>query len=59
MSQVKDFFKAYCIDCHGPKKSKGDLTIHSMNFDLARGHELEKWELILDALKEWRNATGR
>jgi hypothetical protein len=48
---VKGFFKAYCIDCHGPKKSKGDMTIHSLDFDLARGHELDKWELILDALK--------
>ena len=50
-SEVKTFFKNYCIDCHGPKKSKGKITVHSMNFDLAKGFELDKWEDILEVLK--------
>lgn len=50
-AHVKTFFKNYCIDCHGPEKSKGKITLHSMNFDLAKGFELEKWESILEVLK--------
>jgi len=50
-TEVKTFFKNYCIDCHGPKKSKGDITIHSMDFDLSGGRELGKWEDILEVLK--------
>lgn len=51
VSDVKNFFKSYCINCHGPDKSKGSITLHSMNFDLAKGSELDKWEAILEALK--------
>jgi len=50
-TEVKTFFKNYCIDCHGPKKSKGDITIHSMDFELSGGRELGKWEDILEVLK--------
>jgi len=50
-SHIKPFFKTYCVKCHGPKKSKGKITVHSLGGDLAAGQELERWELILDALE--------
>ena len=50
-SQIKPFFKNYCIECHGPEKSKGKITLHSLDGDLARGQDLERWELILDVLE--------
>ena len=49
-SKVKNFFSKYCIDCHGPKKSKGKITLHTMSFDLSKGQELDKWDSILEAL---------
>ena len=50
-SHIKPFFKTYCVGCHGPKKSKGKITLHSLDGDLVAGQELERWELILDALE--------
>ena len=46
-SRVAKFFQTHCIDCHGPKLSKGKITLHALNGDLSAGHELERWELIL------------
>jgi hypothetical protein len=48
---VKPFFEAHCMDCHGPKKAKGKITLHTLNAnDLTAGHGLEHWETILDML---------
>ena len=51
-SHIKPFFKANCVKCHGPDKSKGKITVHSLDGDLAAGQELERWETILDALEQ-------
>lgn len=50
-ARVRPFFKAHCIKCHGPDKSKGELTLHTFDGDLASGRGLERWEDVLDALK--------
>ena len=51
-SHIKPFFKTHCVKCHGPEKSKGKITLHSLDGDLTAGQELERWELILDALEQ-------
>jgi mono/diheme cytochrome c family protein len=50
-SLVKPFFNAHCVECHGPKKSKGKITLHSLDGDLAAGQELARWEKILEMLE--------
>jgi hypothetical protein len=52
-AKVKPFFETYCIQCHGPEKSKGKITLHTLDGDLVAGAggELERWENILDVLK--------
>jgi len=52
-SHIKPFFQTYCIQCHGPEKSKGKLTLHTLDGDLAAGAdgEMARWENILDVLK--------
>ena len=50
-SNIKPFFKEHCIRCHGPEKSKGKITLHTLDGDLSEGHEIERWEKILDMLK--------
>ena len=47
IKQVQPFFEANCIDCHGPKKSKGKVTLHTLDGDLSAGADLERWETIL------------
>lgn len=49
-TKVKPFFQAYCIQCHGPEQSKGELGLHTLHGDLAKGEELERWETILEML---------
>lgn len=48
---IAPFFDKYCVSCHGPKKSKGDITVHSLNGDLSLGQDLDKWESILNMLE--------
>ena len=40
-AHVRPFFKAHCIKCHGPDKSKGKLTLHTLDGDLASGRGLK------------------
>ena len=49
-ARVRPFFKAYCIKCHGPDKTKGTMTLHALGGDLASGQDIERWERVLDAL---------
>lgn len=50
-THVEPFFIAHCITCHGPDNSKGGLTLHTLDGDLAAGQEIERWEDILDVLQ--------
>ena len=48
---VVPFFEEYCIRCHGPEKSKGQISLHTLDGDLSSGRELERWENVLDMLE--------
>ncbi|MFK7852141.1 MAG: DUF1592 domain-containing protein [Akkermansiaceae bacterium] len=50
-SHIAPFFEQNCVKCHGPEKSKGKITVHSLDGDLSAGQELERWELIIDVLE--------
>ncbi|MFT5468262.1 MAG: hypothetical protein ACI8UO_003371 [Verrucomicrobiales bacterium] len=50
-SDVAPFFAAHCVGCHGPEKTKGKIALHTLDGDLSAGHELERWELILEMLE--------
>jgi hypothetical protein len=50
-TRIKPFFEANCIQCHGPKKSKGKVTLHTLDGDLSGGQDSERWEEVLDMLK--------
>lgn len=48
--QVKPFLEEHCVSCHGPKKSKGKVTLHTL--EGINGHaDLEQWETILEVLE--------
>ena len=50
-SHVLPFFHNHCTKCHGPEKSKGKITVHTLDGDLSAGHGLEHWEAILEVLE--------
>jgi len=51
--EVVPFFEEYCIRCHGPEKSKGQISLHTLDGDLSTGRELERWEDVLEMLESW------
>ena len=46
---VTTFFKTYCIDCHGPKKQKGDFRVDELKLSTTAA-DAENWQLVLDNL---------
>ena len=49
--EVVPFFEKYCIRCHGPEKSKGQISLHTLDGDLSTGRDLERWEDVLEMLE--------
>jgi len=47
--RVPAFLKTYCIDCHGPKKHKGDFRVDELKVS-ATAADAENWQLVLDNL---------
>ncbi len=48
---VVPLFKAYCVSCHGPKKQKGDLSLHDLDVEFLQGDQLERWRMIEEQLR--------
>jgi len=46
---VTAFFQTYCIDCHGPKKQKGDFRVDELKVSTTSA-DAENWQLVLDNL---------
>ena len=46
---VTTFFQTYCIECHGPKKQKGDFRVDELKIS-ASAADAENWQLVLDNL---------
>lgn len=47
--RVPTFLKTYCIDCHGPKKQKGDFRVDVLKVSTTAA-DAENWQLVLDNL---------
>ena len=41
--RVPAFLKTYCIDCHGPKKQKGDFRVDELKVS-ATAADAENWQ---------------
>ena len=50
-AHVKPFFNKYCVECHGPKKSKGDITLHTLDGAFELEQDLSHWEDVLEVLE--------
>ncbi|MDE0818205.1 MAG: DUF1592 domain-containing protein, partial [Pirellulaceae bacterium] len=47
---VKPFFKVYCIKCHGPSKTKGEISLNTLTGNLTTGDDIVHWNSILQML---------
>jgi len=51
-TKVGPFFEFRCVRCHGPKKQKRKISLHTLEAKhLAKGLEIERWEKVLDVLR--------
>jgi hypothetical protein len=48
---VRPFLEAYCLDCHGKDKPKGDLDLSGFTTAEAVARDLARWELVLEQLE--------
>jgi hypothetical protein len=46
---VSGFMQAYCINCHGEKKQKGDFRVDTLQLSVTAA-DAENWQLVLDNL---------
>ena len=47
--KLSAFLQTYCIDCHGPKKQKGDFRVDELKVSTTSA-DAENWQLVLDNL---------
>ena len=47
---VKPFLEQHCTRCHGEKKQKGKLTLHTVADDFSAEESVEGWIAVLDQL---------
>lgn len=50
-SKVKPFLETYCINCHGPKKQKGDMRLDGVSFPIVHDDALTHFQNVLDMLE--------
>ena len=49
---VTEFTKAYCVQCHGADKQKGDFRIDTLPWNLTATTSREQWELVHEYLTD-------
>jgi hypothetical protein len=48
---VRSFVGQHCIECHGPKKAKGDLRLDELGVDFSDNTTRRKWQDVLEKLE--------
>ncbi|WP_439621624.1 DUF1592 domain-containing protein [Gemmata sp.] len=48
---VAPFFERYCVDCHGPQRGKGGVTLHTLRSDPSAGAGPRRWDKVLDMIE--------
>jgi hypothetical protein len=51
-ADTRSFFKAHCIQCHGPEKQKGKLRLDTLNWNPKDSHDTETWQAIVDRIAD-------
>ena len=46
----RDFFRAYCFDCHDSASQEGQLDLEKISFDLSSIESAARWQKVLDAI---------
>ena len=49
-TMVAPLLRAHCVRCHGPRKAKGDLTLHDLGGVVTAPKDIERWKKVLKKL---------
>jgi mono/diheme cytochrome c family protein len=49
---LEKFIETYCVRCHGPEKSKGQLELHALRRGFSNANDAEQWARVLNVLEE-------
>lgn len=47
---LKPFLESYCIECHGPKKQKGQVRFDQALWEIVDNDTAQRWQDVLDQL---------
>lgn len=47
---LKPFLETYCIECHGPKKQKGQVRFDQALWEITDNDSAQRWQDVLDQL---------
>ena len=47
---LEPFLQEYCIDCHGPRKQKGQVRFDDVSWDITDNDTAQRWQDVLDQL---------
>lgn len=47
---LEPFIESHCIECHGPKKQKGDVRFDTASWRITNNDEAQRWQDVLDVL---------
>lgn len=50
-AQVTSFLAKHCVQCHGPEKQRGKLTLHDMNEKLSPDARADLWKRIFERVR--------
>lgn len=48
--KLEPFLKEYCIDCHGPRKQKGQVRFDDVSWEITDNDTAQRWQDVLDQL---------
>ena len=49
-AHLEPFLTKYCIDCHGPRKQKGQVRFDEANWTITNNDTAQRWQDVLDQL---------
>ncbi|MGF1583175.1 MAG: DUF1588 domain-containing protein [Gemmataceae bacterium] len=47
---VAPFLQSHCTECHGPRRQRGELSLHDIDGSVAGGNHLAKWKSVAERL---------
>ncbi|MGF1578421.1 MAG: DUF1588 domain-containing protein [Gemmataceae bacterium] len=51
VAHVQPFLKAHCLQCHGPRRQRGDVAFHNIEVDFDDDESAALWQRVLEQVR--------